>query len=427
MWCLRVLVACITSLSLSINAQEIEWDAAVGLNLAAHIDGAEPDFSEQGGDFILKFTQDTAQYSLMGEGRARWNDAYNSSEYSESARDAYEWSADWRELYIAKDIHDWNISFGLQQVVWGKADNLRVVDLVNPLDYRDFVLPDLNDYRKPVLMLKGEYYLADWSLQTLYIPFFEPNDFAEPGSEYEYATLDPALLEIFTLLPEDRPGRSFNNGEFGAQLARSFSGIDLNFFVLYGWDDNPVYRQMYALDDESNIIANLQPEYHRQTMLGAASAYALGNGFVLRSEVAVIPDSIYMLGILDAAGGLIEQTTVNALVGIDYSWRDWLFSAQANDRYIDNWGSELSVMEHQPLVTFSATGQSFSGRLDSRIAIARFIEESNEQLLQIRTTWRPDDRWAYSLGADWFSGVVGGVFGQFESKDRVWLKVQRNF
>jgi hypothetical protein len=111
MWCLRALVACITSLSLSINAQEIEWDAAVGLNLAAHIDGAEPDFSEQGGDFILKFTQDTAQYSLTGEGRARWNDAYNSSEYSESARDAYEWSADWRELYIAKDIHDWNISF----------------------------------------------------------------------------------------------------------------------------------------------------------------------------------------------------------------------------------------------------------------------------------------------------------------------------
>lgn len=424
---LILLSACALTISLPLTAQEIDWNASIALNLAAHIDGAEPDFSEQGGDFTLKFTQDTRHYSLTGEGRVRWNDAYNSSEYSEAARDAYEWSADWRELYIAKDISDWNISFGLQQVVWGKADNLRVVDLVNPLDYRDFVLPDLNDYRKPVLMLKGEYYLADWSLQTLYIPFFEPNDFAEPGSEYEYVTLGPALLEIFTLLPEDRPSHSINNGEFGLQLARSFSGIDLNFFAFYGWDDNPVYRQLYALDDESNIIASLRPEYHRQTLLGAASAYSLGNGLVLRSEVAVVPNSVYMLGVLDAAGGIVEQTTINALVGIDYSWRDWLFSAQANDRYIDNWNSEFSVEKNQPLVTFSATGQSFSGRLDSRIAVAHFIEGSNDQLLQLRTTWRPDDRWAYSLGADWFSGNADGVFGQFENKDRVWLKVQRNF
>lgn len=427
MRCVIALIIGATSLSLSVSAQSINWDVSVGLNIAAHIDGAEPGFSEQGGDFILKFTQDTDKYSLKGEGRVRWNDAYNSREYSEAARDAYEWSSDWRELYITKDINDWNIAVGLQQVVWGKADNLRVVDLVNPLDYRDFVLPDLNDYRKSVFMLKGEYYLADWSLQTLYIPFFEPNDFAERGSEYEYATLDPAMLEMFNLLPEERPDRSVNNGEFGVQLARSFSGIDLSFFALHGWDDNPVYRQMYALDDKSNIVSSLRPEYHRQTMLGAASAYALGNGFVLRSEVAVIPNSIYMLGILDEAGGLVEHTTINALVGVDYSWRDWLFSAQANDRYIDNWNSVLSVAEHQPLVTFSATGQSFSGRLDSRIAIARFVEESNEQLLQIRTTWKPDDRWAYSLGADWFSGVVGGVFGQFENKDRMWLKVQRNF
>lgn len=424
---LAFLIVLIDSISMYSSAEEIDWNASVALNLAAHIEGAEPEFSEKGGQFNLKFAQDNDNYLIAGEGRVRWNGAYANNAYSEAARDAYEWSADWRELYIATDIRDLNLSFGLQQVVWGKADNLRVVDLVNPLDYRDFVLPDLNDYRKPVWMLRGEYYLDDWSLQVLYIPFFEPNDFAEQGSEYEYFTLDPAVMESFTLLPENRPGHSFENGEFGMQIARSFSGFDLNFFALQGWDDNPVYRQIYAFDADNNIFASLQPEYYRQLMLGAASAYVLGSGLVLRSEFSLIPDSMYMLEVLDAAGGLTEAATLNALVGLDYTWRDWLMSIQINDRYIDNWDTEFSVAEHEPLFTFSATGQSLSGRLESRISLARYIDESNEHLIQCKTSWRPDDYWAYSLGADWFSGVAGGVFGQFENQDRIWIKVERHF
>jgi hypothetical protein len=418
------LIALVYTTSMQTGAAEIDWDASVSLNLAAHTEGAEPDFTEKGSQFNLKFTQDHSDYTFTGEGRVRWNNAYANSAYGEDARDAYEFSADWRELYLAKDIGGWNISVGLQQVVWGKADNLRVVDLINPLDYRDFVLPDLSDYRKPVLMLKGEYDLNNWSLQTLYIPFFEPNDFARHGSEYEYSTLDP---ERNTFLPAVHPSRSFKNGEFGLQLARSFSGLDFNFFALHSWDDNPVYRQLYVLNDDQNFLVGLQPEYHRQMMLGASSAYSLGNGLVLRSEISIVPNNVYMLTALDVSGGLVEESTFNALIGIDYSWRDWLFSAQANDRYIDNWNSELNVTEHQPLVTFSATGQSFSGRLDTRIAFARFIEGKNEQLMQLKTTWKPNDSWAYSLGADWFSGIAGGVFGQFENKDRIWLKVLRNF
>lgn len=410
--------------SCAVNALELSGN--VGLNLAAHSAGAEPDLSEQGAQLLVKFSEDTELFSLVGEGRARWNHAY-ANDYSEAAQDDYEWSADWRELYIAKDVNQWNLSLGLQQVVWGKADNVRVLDQVNPLDYRDFVLPDLNDYRKPVWMAKAEGYLGDWSVQSFYIPWFEANDQATPGSEYEFIAIDPSLLQNFSLLPEQKPARTFKNGELGLQLARSFSGLDVNVFVFHTRDDNPVYRQQYALDDQGEFIAELLPEYHRQLHLGAATAFSLGNGFVVRSEWLVIPDSVYMLNYADLKGGLIEEATVNALLGVDYSWRDWLFSVQANDRYINNWTNEFAVVEHQPLVTFSATGTSFSGRLESRIAIARFTDEANDQLLQVRTTWRPDDHWAYSLGADYFSGPALGTFGQFEKKDRVWLKVQRQF
>lgn len=404
----------------------LEWSGNASLNLAAHTAGAEPDFSEQGAQLLLKFTEDNDFFSLVGEGRARWNHAY-ANDYSEAAQEEYEWSSDWREFYISRDIHQWNFSLGLQQVVWGKADNLRVLDQVNPLDYREFVLPDLNDYRKPLWMAKGEGYVGEWSVQTFYIPWFEPNDPAAPGSEYDYFTFDPALLQNFNMLREKKPSRTFENGEAGLQIARSFFGLDVNFFAFHTWDDNPVYRQFYSVDNQGELIAELLPEYHRQLHLGAATAFSLANGFVVRSEWLFIPDSVYMLGIADVDGGLVEEATINALIGVDYSWRDWLFSLQANDRYIDNWSADIALEKHQPLVTFSATGQSFAGRLESRLAIARFTDESNDQLIQVRTSWRPDDYWAYSLGADYFSGPAMGTFGQFARKDRVWLKVQRQF
>jgi len=304
---------------------------------------------------------------------------------------------------------------------------LRVLDQVNPLDYRDFVLPDLNDYRKPLWMLKAEGYVGDWSVQSFYIPWFEANDPATAGSEYEFFTMDPALLQNFTLLAEQKPEKKWDNGELGMQLARSFSGADVNFFAFHTWDDNPVYRQRYSFDAQGELLAELLPEYHRQLHLGAATAFSLANGFVVRSEWLVIPNSVYMLSQADVSGGLVEEATINALVGVDYAWRDWLFSVQANDRHIDNWNADFVVPEHQPLLTLSATGQSFSGRLESRVALARFTDESNDQLLQLRTSWRPDDYWAYTLGADYFTGPALGTFGQFARKDRIWLSVQRQF
>jgi hypothetical protein len=374
----------LAALSGTLCALDLSGTAA--LNVAAHTAGAEPDLSEQGAQINVKFAETKNTYSLVGEGRARWNNAY-ADDYSAAARRDYTWSADWRELYIAKNIAQWNLSIGLQQVVWGKADNLRVLDQVNPLDYRYFVLPDLNDYRKPVWMIKSEGYIKDWSVQSFYIPWFEANDPATAGSEYEFITLDPALLRYFTVQSEQKPARQLKNGEIGLQFSRSFAGLDVNFFAFETWDDNPVYRQRYTLDTQGTVVAHLLPEYQRQLHLGTANAFSLANGIVLRSEWLLIPDSVYMVNAFDIHGGLIEEATINALVGVDYAWRDWLFSVQANDRYINNWTEQFAIVEHQPLMTFSATGSSFSGRLESRIAIARFTDEPNDQLIQARTSW----------------------------------------
>ena len=55
---LVILCGAINTIAMQANAGEIDWDASIALNLAAHIAGAEPDFSDRGGQFNLEFTQD---------------------------------------------------------------------------------------------------------------------------------------------------------------------------------------------------------------------------------------------------------------------------------------------------------------------------------------------------------------------------------
>jgi hypothetical protein len=70
---------------------------------------------------------------------------------------------DWlREFYIDGTIplknHRLNIRLGKQQVIWGRTDLFRVLDVINPVDYsRNNIYDELEDIRIPQWILKTEY------------------------------------------------------------------------------------------------------------------------------------------------------------------------------------------------------------------------------------------------------------------------------
>lgn len=393
---------------------------------AGHLHSVAPRTTERGALLQAKFAHDEERFSIRAEGRMRWNDAYRNHAYGPEAREAYRYSADWRELYVAGNLDAWNVAFGLQQVVWGKADNLRVVDQVNPVDLRDFVLPDLNDYRIPVMMLRGTRMVGDWGVELLYLPRFKPTAFARSGSEYEIPLLDPQVLQSVLLLPEKRPSNSFSNGEFGAHLSRSFEGLDFSLFAFYTRDDNPVFRTLAQVDAQGNPTIALQPEYRRQFMTGLSTAKSIGNSMVLRTEFAYAPNFTYMVNAGDD-DGLVKSPTLTGLIGLDYNWRDWLVAFQTSDRHISRWSNDYAVKKHAQIYTLSATGASFAGQLESRIAYSVFANNGDGGWLQLKSTWKPDDHWAYSCGVDLFDGPRAGLFGQFRDKDRLWLEAKYRF
>ena len=85
-----------------------------------------------------------------------------------------------RELYWQTygDNSFWRI--GKQQVVWGEADGIKLLDVINPQDFREFILDDFDDSRIPLWMMNAQINTSDSGiLQLLVIPDTSTHKLAE--------------------------------------------------------------------------------------------------------------------------------------------------------------------------------------------------------------------------------------------------------
>lgn len=61
-----------------------------------------------------------------------------------------------RELYVDTAAGPFSFRIGKQQEVWGTADGIKLLDIVNPTDWREFTQNTMEDSRIPVWMAKAE-------------------------------------------------------------------------------------------------------------------------------------------------------------------------------------------------------------------------------------------------------------------------------
>jgi len=81
-----------------------------------------------------------------------------------------------REFYIDTTIEDsaigsWDLRIGKQQVVWGTADGVKFLDIINPTDYQEWGQNTMEDSRIPLWMVTAETAIGDdSSLQVIWVP-----------------------------------------------------------------------------------------------------------------------------------------------------------------------------------------------------------------------------------------------------------------
>lgn len=100
-----------------------------------------------------------------------------------------------REAYVTGDLaaadgKSWHFQVGKQQVVWGRTDLFRVLDVINPVDYsRNNIYDELQDIRIPMWIATAEYRmgpgekLSDSNLQLVWnFDKFRPNNLGQGGT-----------------------------------------------------------------------------------------------------------------------------------------------------------------------------------------------------------------------------------------------------
>ena len=241
--------------------------------------------------------------------------------FTQEVLDENENELEFDEVWLLGSITDQlDLKAGRQIVVWGKSDNIRVTDVLNPLDLREPGLTDLESLRLPVTMTKLDYFMWGLNLSAMVIHEIRYNKDPEFGSDFF-----PAAQALPTNETPDT-GFDIDNSQFALALHGIFHGWDASLYGAYFYDDTPHF------DNDSGGRPKLK--HARVKMLGGAFNIAISN-WLFKTEAA------YFDGIRFFNSGK-DFNRIDALVGAEYSgFTDTTLSFEIADRHILNFNSQI--------------------------------------------------------------------------------------
>lgn len=231
-----------------------------------------------------------------------------------------------------------DITIGRQLIVWGKADKINPTSNLNPLDMEDVL-----DFgrRRGSDAIKASYYLnSDFSLQGVYVPFFQPANlpvgiFANALNP-DMILPDGMTLKGFsdTLLV---PGFNLKESSIAGFRFKGYTkGIDFSLSYIWGYDGLPVTTRNTFIPVNLlggvNIISQLS--FMRTHIAGADFATSIAGIGLWGEAVLFIPDEeVIMTNDLSALypmspvpvtidSTLIDKPYLKFIAGGDYNFRD---------------------------------------------------------------------------------------------------------
>lgn len=349
-----------------------------------------------------------------------------------------------RELYLDFNNDNSDLRIGKQFIVWGVLEGIRITDEINPLDFRELILPDLLDYRIPLWSAKADLYTDDSTYEFIWIPDIKFHKPAPPGSEWEL------LQEI----PNTVRPKSYRleTSEWGLRWNSTIATTDLSLSYFWTWDDFPVAFRNAPID--ASIEPTFFPTYTRINMYGLTFSHALGDG-ILKGELAYVPDKYFGLkndvdrnhdGFLDDQGEL-RRRHLRWGLGYDFSrWgadfspaiSQWIIFDYEKGLLQDQFDTSLTLFVRKPLPEQSAVFQT----------LVIVLVNLQEVYIKPKITFDITDRFQIATGLDLFYGkgsqlgvasTQGGVsnltaiaqraqfFGNFHDNDRIFTEFKYSF
>ncbi len=330
-----------------------------------------------------------------------------------------------RELYLDTEWAGAVWRLGKQQVVWGEADGLKVLDKVNPQSFREFILDEFDDSRIPTWMINGELPLGgDSSLQLLWIPDTSYHELAEAGTDFTFTqpALVPQLPAGLTLRmqPARVPDDPLKDSELGLRYTAFAGGWDITLNYLYHYNDVPVLFR-----DLDGTTLTLRPEYKRSHLLGGTLSNAFGD-LTLRAELGLNSDSYFISGDLSRRG-IARSAELSSVIGLDWhGFSDTLLSGQWFQSYLPDYDSDIvrDRSEHTLSLLYERT---FANDTWTFRTLALHSLNEGDGLIRPKLSYNIESNLNIWLGADLFYGSREGLYGQFRDNDRLLIGLELGF
>jgi len=354
--------------------------------------------------------------------------------------------AEIREFYFDILTDKVDIRAGKQFVVWGVLEGIRIVDEINPMDFRELIAPDLLDYRIPLWTLKLDYYSDNAAYQALWIPDVRFHKPAPPGSEWE-------LLQEVTNTKYPDPD-DLTNSEFGFKITKDILDAEITLSYFYTWDDFPAIFRTVDLNAATDPI--FFPTYTRINIYGATFVKPLG-ATILKGELAYVPDKYFGLsndvdtnndGFLDS-NGEVQKKHIRWGLGIDFNVWGIDFSPAIAQWIILNYDEGILQDEFDTSFALFIRKTMPEKSTVFQLLLINLVN-MHEMYIKPKITFDVTDHFQIATGLDLFygtrsvlgvpasGGVVGGqdlgfieqsaqFFGNFHDNDRVFLEFKYTF
>jgi hypothetical protein len=347
-----------------------------------------------------------------------------------AAFDPQRFFAELREFYLDLNFPAADLRLGRQIVRWGIIEGFRITDNINPMDFSEFILREVGDRYIPLWMAKGDFYLNDMTIETLFIPDLTFHQPARPGTEWEEYQIPPGT---------ETPTNSPINWEWGVKLSQNIKGWDSTISYLYNWDEFPgAFRGAFG----SNAAAlTFTPRYTRLHTVGFATSKNI-EGAVLGFETAYVHGKYFETGvdtngdgILDAGDTFGEMEEDYFVYGLstDVNWHDADITLQYSQTILPHYDPTLMTDQVESGASLFIRREWFNSRVLTQFSVLYFFNH-NEALIRPRVDYKWSDHLKLSAGGDLFSGHTNinlnsefDFIGFFKDHDRVIAEAKYSF
>ncbi len=309
---------------------------------------------------------------------------------------------DLREAYVDIALDTMDIRLGKQWIIWGVLTGVRIVDELNPMDFRELILPDLLDYRISQWSAKLDWYTDYGDLEFVFIPDIRFHKPAPPGSEWE-------LLQTV-------PGTTFprrwvlRNSEMGVQISKRLFDTDLTLSYLYTWDFFPtIFRKVPLRVGRSGQQPEFFPRFKRLRMWGG-TFQRMVFGQIVKGEVAYVKGKYFGLNLVDRDGdgfldhnGELPKTHIRWGLGMDFNVFKTDFSPGITQWIILDYDPAIIQDRNDTSVNLFVRKEFPEQRaVFTTLAIA--LLNLKELYLKPKVSFSVTDQFQIAVGADLFYG-----------------------